>query len=78
MEEMFYCLCLCWSPTYFGVPQRSVLGPIIFTIYTTLLANIIKHHNLSYHFYADDTQLYLAFGLNLASRRASRVSKNVL
>ena len=47
--------------TSYGVPQGSVLGPIIFTIYTTPLANIIKHHKLSYHFYADDTQLYITF-----------------
>ena len=38
-----------------------MLGPIIFTIYTTQLANIIKHHKLSYHFYADDTQMYITF-----------------
>ena len=47
--------------TSYGVPQVSVLGPIIFTIYTTPLADIIKHHKLSYHFYADDTQLYITF-----------------
>ena len=38
-----------------------MLGPSIFTIHTTPLADIIKHHKLSYHFYADDTQLYITF-----------------
>ena len=44
-----------------SVSQGSVLGPILYLLYTSPLSNIIKKFNLSYHFYADDSQLYLSF-----------------
>ena len=45
----------------YSVPQGSVLGPKNYVMYTKPVGAICRKHNLQHHFYADDSQLYLAF-----------------
>ena len=54
------------------VPQGSVLGSVLFTAYVSAVGELIESYDMSYHHFADDTQLLVSStNATLASGPAS-------
>ena len=52
--------CSAFAPVHSGVPQCSVLGPILLTMYFEPLSAIIDSHSIIHHSFADDLQLHMS------------------
>ena len=61
-----------------GVPQSSVLGPVLFNLYTTPFSSLISASPIYHLLYADDTQLVISFVPKNVSSAINNLQSTIL
>ena len=82
LNKFLFLLSCLWfvSPPYplsCGVPQGSVIGPILFNMYTTPLSTLISSRSLNHHLYADDTQIFISFAPKTVSTAITQLQDTI-
>ena len=58
-----------------GILEGSVLGPILFTIYTVPIGDMCRRHQVEFHLYADDTKMYISFRPSIPSSKHKCIAR---
>ena len=62
------------QPVLFGLPQGSVLGPLLYVLYTAELESIVERQDMKLHQYADDCQIYTSVSAADSPAAVSKLS----